>query len=144
MDSVWEIGLKFCAAVSSDQFQRVTVSLIRRLVHAECNCALWNVIIAQRYAYFWKALMALFLEGMFTPFCQPALARSCVTRACQQCSTWCCRSKGHWLSLSLAVRRSEWLLWLHGGITKTLDGFCRSVEHSLVHALVCCRLCRVQ
>ena len=31
------------------------------------------------------------------------------------------------------------LLWLHGGITKTLDGFCRSVEHSLVHVLVCCR-----
>ena len=30
------------------------------------------------------------------------------------------------------------LLWIHGGITKTLDGFCRSVEHSLVYALVCC------
>ena len=30
------------------------------------------------------------------------------------------------------------LLWLHCGITKTLEGFCRSIEHSLVHALVCC------
>ena len=29
---------------------RVRLSLICQLVHAECNYALWNVIIVQRYA----------------------------------------------------------------------------------------------
>ena len=119
-----------------------------QLCTVECNyCAMLH--------NFWQARQASFLEGMFSPFCRPALARACVVCACQQCSTWCCWSKGHRLSLSSAVQCGEWLecsalpcepshvdlklLWLHGGITKTLDGFSRSVEHSLVHALVCCR-----
>ena len=36
------------------------------------------------------------------------------------------------------ARQDLKLLWLHGGITETHDGFRRTVEHSPVHALVCC------
>ena len=132
--------------------ERVRLSLIRWILHGECNYALWNVLHNVMHN-FWQARLALFLEGMFSPFCWWAFARACVLHAFQQCLTWCCQSKGHRLFLSSAVRRHGWLectvlpckplridlklLWLHGGITKTLEGF--SVEHSLVHALVCCR-----